>query len=239
MNDQKKPQRPTPVKKVIKKIAQTIEEGPDYLTQEKAYDAFRIEWSVRYFHLTPRDYLMSVKGLSNNQASKVLRFAPAVSWQETRRAYQNEILLQTSKRHIDLIVEAQGHYIQASKLGLAKAMELLAKFEVEAVLDPKTGQPLLNKRGKPIYRVRAMDLLNIMKAIETAQTVYRKAMGLRDDEGLQQVVNLVQADVVQIQPQGVAVEKARAELSYDEIMAFIEEKRKRLAEAKNDTTDGV
>ena len=197
-----------------------------------AINAYRLDWMIGYSTVTPYQYLRKVKDLSHSKAVSILARVPPQNWYDQKQEYLNQVSENVAKRHIDAIVEAQGQYVKASQLGLAKCLDMLSKINTEPLLDSK-GHELKTKSGKPVYRPRSLDVLNLMNAIKTGQEIYRKAMGLKDEDGLQSVINVIQGDQINVEStinsSVNVVEQIKDELTYDEILMFIEEKRRKLA----------
>lgn len=202
-----------------------------------------MEWAIKYSDMIPRKFLMERRGYSHAQADVILAVTGSTSeWANARERVLDSMSESVIKRHIDKLVEVNDQHIAASKLTMAKAIEMLTKLPVDVELDPKTGKS--KKRT-----MRSIDLVNCANAIEKAQSIYRKAMGLPNEEsGLAQILEKVAQlnvqqnvqinnTVVQQQPEKSEQQKKIEALSYDDIMEFVEFRReqKRLAQQPKDT----
>jgi hypothetical protein len=195
------------------------------------------EWAFFFPNHSPTDFLMSCKGYSLSQAQSILGQYPASEWPKKREAAVDKLTEGLVRRHVDKMAEIQEQHISASKLGLAQALKMLAGGGTELLKD-QDGKILLDTKGNPRYKqFRSIDLVNCMTAIEKAQTVYRRAMGLPNDEGgLQQILNKVEKmqelrhqtlnvqinQTINAEPDG---KPTVADLTYEDIMMLIEAKR--------------
>jgi hypothetical protein len=202
-----------------------------------------MEWAWKFPDLTPYEFLTERRSYSVMQAKHIIRISGGLTlWETEKTKVLDKISETVIKRHIDKMVEVNDQHIAASKLGLAKAIEMLTKFNIVAELD---------KDGKPSKRtMRSIDLVNIMNAIEKAQVVYRRAMGIPNEEsGIAQILekvaqitvqNNVQVNntVVQAAPKSDLQEKLE-QLDYDDVVELIqmrrEMKKEALAEANGDS----
>jgi hypothetical protein len=188
-----------------------------------------MEWAIKYADMLPRNFLRERRGYSENQAEAIIAHTGGTSeWANARDRVLDSMSESVIRRHIDKLVEVNDQHVAASKLTMAKAIEMLTKLQVEVELDPKTGKP--KKRG-----MRSIDLVNCANAIEKAQTIYRRAMGLPNEEsGLAQILekvaqinvqNNVQINQTVVQPEKSEHQKKVEALSYDDILEFIEFRR--------------
>jgi len=214
-------------------------------------ELLQFEHAVKYPLYSIMSFLCEIKGYSTAQANMILRAHPAIEWKKVRGEVLDKLTESTVKRHIDLIAEVQETHIKASKLGLAKSIEMLSRMQLTPLKD-KAGRILMGDDGKPVYRgFRSIDLLNCMGAIEKAQQIYRRAMGLPNEEaGLSQVLDkinqmkeaagttLVQNIQVNVEAPVDELGQRLAELKYEDVMELIERRRelKRLA-APSDESD--
>jgi hypothetical protein len=201
-----------------------------------------MEWAIKYADMLPRHFLMERRGYSESQAETIIAVTGSTSeWANARDRILDSMSESVIKRHIDKIVEVNDQHISASKLTMAKAIEMLTKLPVDNELDPKTGKP--KKRT-----MRSIDLVNCANAIEKAQTIYRRAMGLPNEESgiaqiLEKVANMnvqnnVQINNTVIQPEKSEHQKRIEALSYEDIMEFVEYRReqKKLAQPNGENT---
>lgn len=198
----------------------------------------RLEWAIKYPTLTPAEFLLDIKGYSHQQTSKIIETTGGMSeWLLEKNNVLDKMTESVVKRHIDIIAEVQETHIKASKVGLAKAIEFLAKLSIEPARDAD-GKMIMDGKGKPVWKgYRSIDLVNIMNSIEKAQVIYRRAMGLGNDEGgmaqiLEKIGQLnVQQNVQQNHlhiheaPQSELATKIEKEMSYDDLLEFIEFRR--------------
>jgi len=218
-------------------------------------ELLQFEWAVKYPLYSIMSFLEEIKGYSTVQAHGILKMHPAPEWKKAHAEILDKLTESTVKRHIDLIAEVQETHIKASKLGLAKAIEMLTRMSLSPIKDKK-GKILLGEDGKPVYRgARSIDLLNCMGAIEKAQQIYRRAMGLPNEEaGLAQILDkinevrdqsattFVQNNVqVNVAPPVDELGQKLAELKYSDVMELIERRRelKKIAAAEVAGRDGT
>jgi len=112
----------------------------------------------------------------------------------------------------------------------------LSRLSIDPAKD-KDGKIIKDGDGKIVWKgFRSIDLLNVMSAIEKAQQIYRRSMGFPNDEGgmaqILEKVALIQNNTQIIVHEGdrpvvekSEKEKAIDELSYDDIMEFVEFRR--------------
>ena len=197
----------------------------------------KIEWAIKFPLLTPRIFLIEKKGYSSSQADTIIGTSGgAIEWQSERGKILDKMTETTVMRHIDQMAEVQETHVKASKVGLAKAIEMLSRLSVDPAKD-KDGKIIKDGDGKIVWKgFRSIDLLNVMSAIEKAQQIYRRSMGLPNDEGgmaqILEKVALIQNNTQIIVHEGdrpvvekSEKEKAIDELSYDDIMEFVEFRR--------------
>jgi len=229
--------------------------GPDKVSDPKdistrefwegQVDLLQIEWAIQYPDISVKDFLVKIKGFSVRHYDTITKRWPAEQWNKRREHFQDKVTEKLVSRHVDLIAKVQEQHTRASNIGLAKAIEMLSKFQIEPMRDKK-GKIIYDEfTGKPIYKgFRSIDLLNCMNAIEKAQLIYRRAMGLPNDgEGLAQILERIQErpttqniqiinNVSNEAPKDAVVSKVKENLSYDEIMMFVSHKRERMVEQK-------
>jgi hypothetical protein len=192
------------------------------------------EWAFFYPNHTPYGYLTQCKSYSHSQSVHILGYLPASQWAPKRTKALDKLTEGLVKRHVDKLAEVQEQHISASKLGLAQAVKMLANGSTEPLRD-RDGKVLLDSRGQPRFRAfRSIDLVNCMTAIEKAQMIYRRAMGLPNDGGgLKQILDKVEEmnqtvnNVTNIQVN--TTQATPDSLSYDDIMLLIELKREQKA----------
>lgn len=197
-------------------------------------EILKIEWAIKHPAMKPGVWLTDIKGYSGDQKKMIFDYAPEKEWYSEKAKVLDKITESTVKRHIDLIAEVQEQHVTASKLGLARAIEMLSN----------NGLKVRRKDGKEyMMPLRSIDLLNAMTSIEKAQNIYRKAMGLPNDEGgLAQVLEKVQQVTIQqniqnnvqnntvIQSENTTITPELAKkLDYDTVLEFIEYRREQKA----------
>ena len=194
------------------------------------------EWCIKYPpSMSPQRFLREIKEFADNKVAAYMRAAPASLWFEKRREYQNMITKDMVKSQLDFVTEMNDQHIKASRLGLAKAIEMLTKMEIK---------PYLDKHGDTKFsKFRTADLKNCLESIAIAQKIQRTALGLPSDEGaitVWQQLNVNQPQIAQTNIQindGETASVAQLEklLSYDDIRNLIEAQRQGLLPAGGDT----
>jgi hypothetical protein len=198
----------------------------------------KVEWATKYASTSIRDYLINVRGLSHKQYNQIMAHAPKPEWDAERERLLDGITSDLVKRQVDLIAENQERHISGANVALARAIEMLSKGSIEIVKTSKTG-----KVFRTTIPLRSSDIMNLATAIEKVQQIYRRAMGLPNDEsGLAQLIekvnqmkseNQVIHNNLQINVQSSqhtqAVEKLASQLSYDQILEFINYRREKKA----------
>lgn len=210
-------------------------------------DLLHLEWVFKYPTLSPTAYLGTIKGYSKYEVNDLLARLPPPEWYARKEKIGDEITADLIKRHTHVIAEVQEQHIRASNVGLAKAIEMIAKMSIDPLMDDDGKIKVDPKTGKPLYKgFRSIDLLNCLSSIKIAQEIYRKAMGLPNDgEGLAQILDKL-VPVQNSTQINISVEsekdKKMNELSYDDLMLLIEHKREALKkeeEKENDPTPRV
>lgn len=208
-----------------------------------AHDAtvLMLEWSIKYADLSPYEYLMQRRHYSKAQTDKIISLTGGIRvWETEKIKVLDKMSESVIKRHIDKMVEVNDQHIAASKLTLAKAIEMLSKLPVDT-------EAAGEEKGKTKKKaLRSIDLTNIANAIQTAQKIYRTAMGIPNEEsGMAQILekvaqiqttniqNNIQVNVQTEKPKSQA-QKSLEELGYDDVMEFIEYRReqKKLAQGQ-------
>ena len=200
------------------------------------------EWTIKYPpSLAPNKFLRDVKRFSVSKAQAYLKAAPAHLWHERRRGYQDMILKDQVKSQLDWVAEMNDLHLRASKLGLAKAIEMLTKMEIKQYID-KNGDVKFS-------RFKSTDLKNCLESISIAQKIQRTALGLPSDEGaihIWQQLNIQQNNLppgsqlsLPAGSQHVSPEGIGNALSYDEIKLLIEAQREGKLEVDTSTTIDV
>jgi len=205
-----------------------------------------VEWAINFPDTSVSAFLKEIKKYSEKKVVVILERFPKELWENRREQFQDKVTERLVQRHTDMLAMVQEQHVRSSNLGLAKAIEMLSKFQIEPMRN-KDGKVVMDAfTRKPIYRgFRSIDLLNCMSAIEKAQIIYRRAMGLPNDgEGLAQILDRINANPttqnVQINNYGskpVEVDPVREKvqnMSYDEIMLFIEHKREKVQKEKDE-----
>lgn len=199
---------------------------------QKDIDLFKSEWAMTEQRRSPGEWLHEVKGYTRRAATRILTQSGGMNaWEDERRKVQDKVLATVVKRHVDTIADVNDQHIRSSKLGLARAIEMLTNNHVKQ----------LRKVGEEYTLVelplRSMDLVNCMTAIEKAQQIYRRAMGLPSEEGgltqiLARLESLPQTTVnIQQNIQNNGVEPWRIssdvekQLTYDDLMEFVRLRR--------------
>jgi len=197
----------------------------------------KVEWATKYSSTSIRDYLINVRGLSHKQYNQIMVHAPKPEWDAEREKLLDGITSDLVKRQVDLIAENQERHISGANIALARAIEMLSNGSIEIVKTDKDGNV-----KRTVLPLRSSDIMNLATAIEKAQQIYRRAMGLPNDEsGMAQLIekinqmkseqviqNNLQINIQQPGNPGVThVEQLAQQLSYDQILEFINYRREK------------
>lgn len=227
------------------------EGGVDSLKHD--LDLLAMERAIMYPSYSVGAFLEEMKGYSVGQINRIFKHKPASEWEAAKDQVMDKITENVVKRHIDQLAEVNEQHIKASKLTMARAVEMLTKlpvssrteydYEPDGVTvrrDPVTNKPMRK------MTLRSVDLMNCSSAIKSAQEIYRKAMGLNnDDGGIQQIldkvtqlsqINNVQNNVT-INMQQTPLEQALSQMSYEQISELIEMKRDKDFKSEPDDTE--
>lgn len=220
--------------------------GKERLTHDA--EILRLEWAIKYSNMPPYRWLQEVKDYSEGQAQAIVNHGGGLEeWQREKERVLDRMTESVVKRHIDQMAEVQETHVKSSKLGLARAVQMLTEGGRHLV-SPKTGLKKLSEDGRPIVMpLTPKELLTCMGTIEKAQTIYRRAMGLPNDEGgLAQIIDKIQAsNVTQNIQNNITIHESPKEseaevmartMTEEQIEAFVEfrreEKARRLNEGK-------
>jgi hypothetical protein len=205
-------------------------------------ELLRFEWAVKYWDYSPRQFLMEKKGIAPSAADRIVALLGGhEEWAKERAGVLDKMTESVVMRHIDKLAEVNDTHVRASKLVMTKAIEYLSKMSLSPAKDKK-GKLILDADDKPLWRgIRSIDIVNCANAIKTAQDLYRKAMGLPNDEsGLAQILEKVNQLNIQQNihnsvhiheggtepdPKAEALKKAQEHLSYDDIVEFVKYRR--------------
>jgi len=200
-------------------------------------DILITEWALFHPNHSVRQFLMDAKGYSDSQHKAILAIVPAEDWPKRRVQAQDKLTETLIKRHVDMIATAQDEHISASKLGLARAVGMLAKGSSGEMRNRK-GELLLDKDGKVIHRtLSSLDIMQCLTAVEKAQNIYRRAMGLPNEEGgLQQIIDRIDRmkehtttinlqQNIQHNTVNATGVKGPDDLTYEEIILLVEAQR--------------
>lgn len=199
----------------------------------------RLEWAIKFPLLTPQEFLLHEKDYSVTQAHKIFEVSGGESeWRDERDKLLNGVTETMIKRNVDKLVEMNETHIKLSQLGMAKIAEMLTKMQTEPVLDGDGKLMIDPKTKRPVYRgFRSIDLVNCMNALEKAQTISRRAHGLSNEVGLQQISEAIKSSTAQqtqinIQNNMTIVEAPKSKmeqivdsLEYEDIRDLIKERR--------------
>lgn len=203
-------------------------------------EILRSEWAIKYPNTPPYRWLQDLKGYNENQAQTIVAYAGGIEeWHKERERLLDKMTESVVKRHIDQLAEVQETHIRSSKLGLARAVQMLTEGGRTRV-DMETGLKKCGTDGKPIViPLSPGELVGCMVAIEKAQMIYRRSMGLPNEEaGLAQILDKIQVHYNQTNIQNnVTVEapkESEAEImaksmTQEQIEAFVEFRREEKA----------
>ena len=233
---------PKPPRKVVFKYGEMIKQIPGWIT----------DWATSG-QASIKDYLENEIGLTFGQYQKALQHSPVEVWQHRRKEVQDRATELVISRNLNEVAEMNDAHIKASKLALAKVIEMMSKLQIEPLRDIH-GKIIYDVRTrKPVYKgFKSNDLLNCTSALEKAQTIYRRAIGLPDrGEGLDQLLERCQNGYVQnniqinidgskqspkdVTPEESEVERKLNALDYDAILVLIEKKREITAEREKES----
>lgn len=212
---------------------------------EREGHVLQMDWAIRFPLLKPQEYLVAERGYSIKQANSILHETGGEDdWVLRRVEIQNKVTETVVKRHVDQIAEFNETFIKASKVGLAKSLEMMTKLSLDAAKD-EDGKLIIDpKTKKPVYRgFRSIDLLNTLSSVKLAQEIWRKAMGIKDEEGMAQILEKIdqmnQQQRIQVNQQiNLTVNPAKKEaeqklesfvreMSYEDIRAFVDYHKKK------------
>jgi hypothetical protein len=235
-----KPETPPIFSTKLGRRIDTAAGGKEAVTHD--IEILAMERAIMYPSYSPTAFLTEIKGYSISQCHRMLDVKPSAEWDTARERILNGLTENVVKRHVDLIAETNDTHIKASKLAMARAIEMLSKLEIaskeEWIMDPTVPG---GKKKVITKALRSVDLMNCATAIKTAQEVYRKAMGLPNDEGgLAQIIDKIQlitqnnlhihtGNNTLAAENTSPLEKALMQLSYEDVRALIDKKRDRAA----------
>lgn len=197
------------------------------LEEKEKIELLILEWCIKYPSISPKKYIMDVKHLSRSFYVRAMDIIPAAEWRVRLQDYKTSLAETVTKEHFNNIAKVNDTHIQASKLSIAKIIEKLAKGV--RVYQKKDGS-LLEIGQRECYPKEINDLTN---ALKTAQSVYRTAVGLPNEEGSIQILEKLQAEKMQVninvngegKESETDLTKTLKSMSYDDLMTIIEMKK--------------
>ena len=200
--------------------------------QHERIETLIIEWIISFPDASISYYLKEIKGYSDTQYEQIIKQSPKDEWYSRKAHFQDKIVEQLSKRHIDIIAEVNDQQARAGKLSFAKCLEYITKG-VPVVYDEDNTKKGVKKGDISYYKaVSAKELKTLIDGIKTSQGIYRTAVGLpTDGEGMIQVLEKLSRFAPHnnsIVVNESEMDKNIKELTYDEIKIFIDKKRKML-----------
>ena len=202
-----------------------------------------------------KDYLENEIGLTFSQYQNAIKASPMECWHDRRKEVQDRATELIITRNLNEVADMNDAHIKASKLALAKIIEMMSKLEIEPLRDVH-GKVVINPRTrKPVYKgFQSSELLNCTSALEKVQMIYRRAIGLPDrGEGLDQLLEKIQSGHIhnniqinidgspKLSPKDVTPEdeigRKLSKLDYDSILALIERKREIMAREEKEVED--
>lgn len=197
------------------------------------------EWAVTGGEMSIRQWCVERKGYTEIQYKEFLAVKPSGEWFVLRKRVQDDLTHSLVKSHVDFVAEMNDTHIKASKLGLAKAIDMMTRMRIEEKRD---------KKGNVYFAgFRPADLARCMESIKTAQYIQRRALGLPNDEGSittwQRIQHERKDEVIVSAADGSVVTESstttttteqvkslETSLSYDDIKLLIDAERRRKKE---------
>lgn len=207
------------------------------------------EWSMKYSSMDVRRYLEDIKGYTVAQATRIIHEIPKDEWHSTREDLLDTITTDLIKRQIDLIAEVQASHINSANTLLTRVTDILSKNVMKMRKKEKDPADATKSIWVDVDApLRSVDILNLATSLEKAQQIYRRAMGLPNDEGgLAQIIeklNIMQEtskrntqiniqNNLHIHPQKKnKVDELAESLQYEDIMEFVKYNRERARKAE-------
>lgn len=209
-------------------------DDPMICTQDEVAEALMTEWAIRGNHLKPREWLATSKGMPPERVDIYVSIHGEPAWTARRTEYLNKLSSEIVKRNIDSLIDHTDKTIKGSKLGLARAIEMLAKTPIREVK--------VNAEGKEYWTLglTGTQLNECLNALAKQQEIYMRAMGLWNrNEGMTQFnqqINISSpvaategsAMTITLEPEmetGRAPDPRLDALTYDEVIVLIEAHR--------------
>jgi hypothetical protein len=175
----------------------------------------QLDWASNHANKSVRDYLISVKNLSERQYRYVIGRCPKINWETRREEIQNRVSANKVERFIREASEMNVRFIKGANLALARANKLL----MEDGITPS-------------------ELVACATTIAKTQEIFLKAMGV-SPTGLIQIFHELQKE--KSQPSSSVGPLAPPTRTYEEMLEVIElyreQKKRRLAKEAAEPKD--
>ena len=208
------------------KAAERIVEVGGLSRIEREAEILMLDWAIRFPLMTPYEFLTIEKGYSVVQANAILHETGGTDdWHLKRVEIQNKVTETVVKRHVDQIADMNDTFIKASKIGMAKGIEMLSKLGIDAAKDEHGKLIIDPKTKKPVYRgFRSIDLLNVLNSLKISQEIWRKGLGINEsDSGMSQLIEKV-TQLNELQRRELTVNNTQINLTVNPIKAEAEQK---------------
>ena len=203
-------------------------------TGMEVLESLATEWAIHYPNFSVLKYMTEIKGYTIGDYQRLIKHYPVPRWQETRKSIAESITRNVLDKHISLATEVNEAFITGAKLSMGKAIEMLRAGRLEVT---KVGG------GTYIRNLKSIDLLNCTNALKTSQDVWRKALGINDNEGMVQLTQVFGQQnnlEVNIDETPEDLKKLEEKLSLEDIQTLIEARRDQIREEEvSDTTEVV
>lgn len=227
--------------------------GSEHISAREALrgqiEILQLEWAIKYPTISVRQYLIHIKGFSEVQYKQIVLECPSEEWEDQKDLIKDRITESLVKRHVDIVAEMHDQFIGAGRMTMAKALQQLTNGVM--TYHKKDGE--IKEMGRREMYPR--ELKEVAEALLKSQQMFRTALGLPNDgEGSAQILErLIKQQRLLNHKQNTQInvgedgkEKAASEdkveqirrkfeeLSYDEIMVFIDHKRQKLRSSQQE-----
>lgn len=176
----------------------------------------QLEWATKYSTSSIRNFLIKVKGLTERQYRYLMTKADQNSWNRKRREVEIKIQDSHVESYVDKVFRITDAQHKAAQATLLKITNKIIKLDTD--------------------KCQSVEILNLTRALATAQEVSFKALGLSDEslrraftEKENHIGNLKPVNRISVE-ENEKINKAVERLDYDDIVDLIKARRRKQRE---------
>lgn len=176
----------------------------------------QLEWATKHSTSSIRNFLIKVKGLTERQYRYLMTKADQNSWHRKRREVEIKIQDSHVETYVDKVFRITDAQHKAAQATLLKITNKILKLDAD--------------------KCQSVEILNLTRALATAQEVSFKALGI-SDESLRRVFAEKENHIGGLKPinptsvdESEKINRAVERLDYDDIVDLIKARRRKQRE---------